>query len=163
MDRLDAYPPRVKDTLNYLQVMFGGPTGNEKLYAFTPHQLPGSGFWVAGVAILGEPGFVLGPVTERFNEYAEVQEFIDQLHGALGYSPETAIAIIADTMARSELRTNAREGVVQVKLTEEQLEHAIAAIWEFDDRTHQSNVQEVLEAARDDLNETAEVGMATHR
>jgi hypothetical protein len=154
MDRLDAYPQPVKDVINYARRMFGGMTGNEKIFAFTPVQSSGIEHGI-GIAILGEAGYVANAFSSiAFDDYSKASDFCDQLHGALGYSKETAHVIVIDTMQRSTFKREQESDTITVKLNAEQLEHAIEAL---DDLARDdTDVRDILMDAKDELDERLE-------
>jgi hypothetical protein len=151
MDRLDVYPQPVKDVINYARRMFGGTTGNEKIFAFTPIQSSGTEYGI-GIAILGEAGYVANAFSSiGFDDYGKASDFCDQLHGALGYSKETAQVIVIDTMQRSTFKREQESDTITVKLDSEQLEHAIEAL---DDLARgDTDVRDILQDAKDELDE----------
>lgn len=153
MNRLDVYPQQVKDVINYAQRMFGGATGNEKIFAFTPIQSSGSEYGI-GVAILGEAGYISNAFTSiSFADYGKASDFCDQLHGALGYSKETAQVIVIDTMQRSTFKREQESDKVTIKLDSEQLAHALDALSEHFSNDHDSDVESILQDAKDELDE----------
>ncbi len=153
MDRLDAYPQQVKDVINYARRLFGGMTGNEKIFAFTPIQSSGPQYGI-GIAILGEAGYVSNAFpTIEFDDFKKASDFCDLLHGALGYSKETAQVIVIDTMQRSSFKREQESDTVAVKLDSEQLAHALDALSEHFSNDHDSDVEEILQVAKDELDE----------
>lgn len=127
--------------------------GEGKIFAFTPYQGRHSPTWSIGVATLGESGYGPAPVGIHFPDYTRASRLCDELHGALLYSDETATAIVADTMKRSELRREQESDTVSVKLGAAQLAHALEALSEYYGSEHDSDVEDVLQDAKDELDE----------
>lgn len=152
MDRLDAYPKEVREIIEGTRTMIGGATGNEKIFAYTPAMTRDNQFTI-GVAILGEAGYIPSMFSSVvFPDHSAASDFCAKLHGALGYSEETATVIILDTMKRSEFKRDQKDGIVTVKLETEQLEEVIAAL-EFYDQD-QTYVLEVFESAKQELDDS---------
>lgn len=150
MDRLEAYPKDVRNWVSYARATYGGASGHENVFVFVP-AIINDRFSGIGVAILGEAGYTLGAVTELFESYDAASFYADKLNDALGYSKNTAQAVIADTMHRSAFKREQEGDTITVKLNSEQLEHAIEAL---DDLARgDTDVRDILQDAKDELDE----------
>jgi hypothetical protein len=147
MEAISPSSPEVTEAVDYVRRIFGGRTGNEKLFAFTPITR-GGGFGI-GVAILGDAGYLPDIVSETFADYAAADLFCSAANKSMGYSDDTAQAIVIDTMRRSEFNREQKSEKVSVKLDLEQLEEAIHAI-EFMD-SGDTDVLDVLNDAKEEL------------
>jgi hypothetical protein len=149
---MEASAPEVKAAVDYARLMFGGRTGNEKIFAFTPFLVGGE--YGMGIAILGEAGYVSSIFAERFPNYDTASDFCAAANKSMGYSDDTAQAIIIDTMNRSEFSRDQKSDKVSIKLDAAQIDHAIEAL-EFlgnDD----TDVLDVLQDAKEQLAERFE-------
>ncbi|WP_353645733.1 hypothetical protein [Mesorhizobium sp. WSM2239] len=70
-----------------------------KLFAFAAVTTRSSQFGI-GIAVLGEAGYSVPQKREVFPTYDAASDRADQLNKELGYTQDTALAIIADTMIR---------------------------------------------------------------
>ncbi|NTF18098.1 hypothetical protein G6L37_06745 [Agrobacterium rubi] len=149
MDRLvDPSSPEVASVVKTARTLFGGMTGNEKLFAFTP--VPAArGEYGIGIAILGEAGYLPDVLSNRFPSEMDALEFCIAAHKSMGYVEDTAQAIIIDTMRRSEFNREQASPLINVKLDIEQIDHAIEALEFLDD--HQTNVVDKLREAKEEL------------
>lgn len=149
MDRIiDPSSPQVADVVKTARLMFGGRTGNEKLFAFTPI-LQRDGDYGLGLAILGEAGYVPDAFSNRFPDEMAALEFCIAAHKNMGYVEDTAQFIIMDTMRRSEFKREENSPFIKVKLDIEHLNHAIEALEFLDD--DQTDVLDKLRDAKEEL------------
>jgi hypothetical protein len=130
--------------------------GEGKIFAYVPFQgRHSSDYWSIGVATLGESGYSPAPVNIHFPTYDQASEFCEDLRRHIGFDADTATAIVMDTMRRSEFKREQESDTVTVKINAEQLEHAIEALDEFDDRGD-TDVRDILQDAKDELDERLE-------
>lgn len=149
MDRIvDPSSPQVANAVKTARILFGGMTGNEKLFAFTPVPA-GGGQYGLGIAILGESGYLPDVISDRFPSEMDALEFCIAAHKSMGYVEDTAQAIIIDTMRRSEFNREQESPLIKVKLDLEQIDHAIDALELLDD--HQTDVVVKLREAKEEL------------
>ena len=149
MDRIvDPSSPQVASLVKKARMMFGGMTGNEKLFAFLT-VAKGGGQYGIGVAILGEAGYLPDVFSDLFPTEEDALEFTMAAHKHMGYIEDTAQYIIMDTMRRSEFDREQNSPLIKVKLDIEQIDHAIEALEFLDD--HQTDLIDRLRAAKEEL------------
>lgn len=81
-----------------------------KVFAFVPVTQPNPRAefpFIVCVAVLGESGYSMPLVPIMHRTYNGAADMADRLNRHFPYSPETLIAIIADTMERSRYKTEA--------------------------------------------------------
>lgn len=77
-----------------------------KIFCFVAVQSPvrrDNGFAI-GIAVLGEPGCSFPRALELFPAYDAASARAEELNKVFPYSPETCVAIVADTMIRQSQR-----------------------------------------------------------
>jgi hypothetical protein len=127
--------------------------GEGKIFAYVPFQGRFAPNWSIGVATLGEAGYTPAPMNIHFPTYNQASDFCDDLRRHIGFDEETATAIIMDTMRRSEVKREQEGDKINVKLDGEQLAHALDALSEHFSDDHDSDVESILQDAKDELDE----------
>lgn len=107
-----------------------------------------------GIAILGQPGFYHSQVAKQFNDFPSASEYAEKLNQRIGYNAETSIAIIAETMGRSQLKKDAEDGVVTLKFNQEELEYLREGMDEM--ITYDDDIADKIDGALEELRENAE-------
>ena len=75
------------------------------------------------VAILGEPGYTClsTKLYGAHDDYKVMAALVDGANAKLGYTSDTALAIVADTMHRSNWKADQEAGITSVKMSKEEL------------------------------------------
>ncbi len=137
--------------------------GEGKIFAYEPFQGRYAPNWSIGVATLGEAGYIPAPINIHFPTYDQASDFCGDLHCQLGFDANTATVIVMDTMRRSELNREQESDTISVKMNAERIEHALEAVREFYSMVYNSDVEEVLQEAKDALDERLGSTSAFHR
>jgi len=120
-------------------------------YAAMPNMhFRGKSGFMLGVAVLGEAGY--SPRPQFFDDFSSAHEAADRLNAELGLDADTAVAIVADTMARSQRKNDDEAGLTTVKLSAEDLRELMEALEDADlsdDRTYEK-LEEALNDLQDD-------------
>jgi len=97
-----------------------------------------------GVAILGEAGYALPKVPMLHLSYESASAMAERLNNLHGLSERASIAIVADTMHRSRMAQEEREGLVVLKMTKEEAQEVRTIL---DDFGHVSDIAERIDDA----------------
>lgn len=84
-----------------------------------------------GFADLGQAGYTpafIPSLPKGFDTYAKASEFADKMNAARGLHSDDAVAIIVDTMQRSNSQQERANGVQRVKLDQRSRDTVLAAL-----------------------------------
>lgn len=80
--------------------------------------------WSIGIATLGEAGYMaLSPKLGAEDDWKTMDAVVDTMNDRLGLSVDTCIAIVADTMNRSNHHRDMEEGITNLRVREDDLKY----------------------------------------